>query len=272
MVSKKIKAFLREFTPKHHWHVGTSRANDTFFCLKWHYKESPNQFFKKMYTPLGNSTTSSYFERWNKIRHNYRDRRATYIEQIPYSDFIVFDKVLKSIPNNYQLHLANSSTIRYTQLFQLDPSLKVFCNRGTSGIDGSTSTALGASVYGKSPTLLITGDLSFFYDSNALWNDHIRKDFRIVLINNAGGGIFRILPGRKDTETYERFFETKHELNASKLCEMFKIEYSAVFNEDELQRELINFYGQSDFPRLLEIHTPRQLNNKILTDYFHFIS
>src|SRR5680860_1888307 len=86
-----------------------------------------------------------------------------------------------------------------------------FCNRGTSGIDGCTSTAVGSSIYAENPTLLISGDLSFFYDSNGLWNNYVRPDFRIILINNNGGGIFRILPGKEDTENFQRFFETAHQ-------------------------------------------------------------
>ena len=270
IVSKKIKAFLREYSPKYHWHIGTNKANDTFFCLSEHLEYSANLFLRKLYEPAI-KTPSEYFETWNKVRLRYRGKRELYLQRIPYSDFLAFDRILNSIPKKYQLQLANSSTIRYTQLFQLDSSLEVFCNRGTSGIDGSTSTAVGASVYYESPTLLITGDLSFFYDSNALWNDYLRPDFRIILINNGGGGIFRILPGRKDTEVYERFFETKHGLNASHLCKMFQLEYSVAQDEISLRNALMEFFEPSDFPRLLEVHTPRLVNNKILTDYFHFI-
>ncbi|PIB22987.1 2-succinyl-5-enolpyruvyl-6-hydroxy-3-cyclohexene-1-carboxylic-acid synthase [Maribacter sp. 4G9] len=271
VVSKKIKAFLREYAPDHHWHVGPTHANDTFFCLSKHFKVSPNAFFETMYSS-SKYGSSNYFQKWNTVRQKYRNLREDYLEQIPYSDFYVFDKILESVPKNYQLHLANSSTIRYTQLFELDSSLKVFCNRGTSGIDGSTSTALGASIHNESPTVLITGDLSFFYDSNALWNNYMRSDFRIILINNGGGGIFRILPGRKDSEMYERFFETSHELNASDLCKMFHIDYSTAKDGKSLQKVVKDFYKPADFPRLLEVQTPRLLNNKILTDYFHFIS
>ncbi|TLF44603.1 2-succinyl-5-enolpyruvyl-6-hydroxy-3-cyclohexene-1-carboxylic-acid synthase [Maribacter aurantiacus] len=271
VVSKKIKAFLREYTPKYHWHVGATKANDTFFCLGKHFEFSVNDFFGKLYDQNGKKS-SPYFEKWNRVKLQYMKGRKSYLNKIPYSDFLVFDKLLHSIPKYYQLQLANSSTIRYTQLFELDPTLQVFCNRGTSGIDGSTSTAMGASVYNESPTLLITGDLSFFYDSNALWNDYVRSDFRIILINNGGAGIFRILPGRKDTEAYERFFETKHALKASHLCEMFHVGYSTADDGNSLEQALEDFYKPSDFPKLLEVHTPRLINNKILTDYFHFIS
>jgi 2-succinyl-5-enolpyruvyl-6-hydroxy-3-cyclohexene-1-carboxylate synthase len=184
----------------------------------------------------------------------------------------VFYHVLKNIPKNYQLQLANSSAIRYAQLFETDDSIEVFCNRGTSGIDGSTSTAIGASIFYKHPTLLITGDLSFLYDSNGLWNTYLRPDFRIIVVNNQGGGIFRILPGNDETANFETYFETVHTLDAEQLCKMFNIGYDVVSKKEELIAKLHNFYLNSKRPQLLEIKTPREVNNKILMEYFDFIS
>ena len=180
----------------------------------------------------------------------------------------MFNVVLNSIPDNRQLQLANSSVVRYSQLFKINSSLKVFCNRGTSGIDGSTATAIGASLVDKEPTVLITGDISFFYDSNALWNAHIRKDFRIILINNSGGGIFRFIEGPQSTQALD-YFETPHELNASHLCTMFGFEYRLAVNVPDLKSELEDFYELSDKPIVLEIKTPRKVNDRILKDYFN---
>ena len=117
------------------------------------------------------------------------------------------------MPEYSQLQISNSSIIRYAQLFSIKDSVEVFCNRGTSGIDGSTSTAIGAAFASSKQTVFITGDLSFFYDSNGLWNDHIPPNFRIVLINNSGGGIFKIIPGPSTTNA-TKYFETPHCLTA----------------------------------------------------------
>ncbi len=271
IVSKKIKAFLRQYSPKYHWHVGEKRANDTFFCLDTHIKLPINTVLRGFYEE-DSAQEGFYFPYWNDIKQHYRQKREDYLQQVPFSDFTVFNTVLGSIPDAYQLQLANSSTIRYAQLFNIKESVQVFCNRGTSGIDGSTSTAIGASIHNKNPTLLITGDLSFFYDSNALWNNYLRKDFRIILVNNSGGGIFRILPGKEDSENFERFFETKHKLQATELCKMFGFDYGNAYDEGSLEQGLLAFFEVSEIPRLLEIQTPRLLNNKILMDYFHFIS
>lgn len=271
VVSKKIKTFLRTYQPKYHWHIDEIKAYNTYFSLSHHFKTNPNKFLKILLSK-NQSIKSDYFKIWNAIKTKYGLKRANYLEQIPFSDFLVFNHILKTVPKDYQVHLANSSAVRYAQLFDINPTLKLFCNRGTSGIDGSTSTAVGASIYESESTLLITGDLSFFYDSNALWINYIKKNFRIILINNSGGGIFRILPGVVDSENFSTFFETKHSMNAKYLCKQYGFEYISVADETSLQMGLTSFYNLSEQPKLLEIFTPRKLNDKILLGYFDFLS
>jgi len=174
---------------------------------------------------------------------------------------------MASIPGNSMLQLSNSSIIRYAQLFDVDPSVHVFCNRGTSGIDGSTSTAIGASVASKKQTILITGDISFLYDSNGLWNNYIPKSFRIIVVNNNGGGIFRFIPGPQTTNSLD-YFETPHGLTAKQLSAMYGFGYSAVENIESLENTLKNFYLVEDEPKLLEIFTPTTLNDTVLKSYF----
>lgn len=271
IVSKKIKAFLRQYKPKQHWHIDNKKAYDTYFCLTHHLKLDVNTFFHAFFD-LAENIESTYQEYWQKRKKSYEVKREEYLNKIPFSDLLAFNVLIKSIPNNYLVQLANSSTIRYAQLFDLKTSLRVFCNRGTSGIDGSTSTAIGASIYNEAPTLLVTGDLSFFYDSNGLWNTYIKPNFRVILINNDGGGIFRILPGKENTEKHETYFETTHGMDASHLCKMYNIEYVCAKDEDSLIDAVSAFYEKSDTPKLLEIKTPRLLNDKILLSYFDFIS
>ena len=271
VVSKKIKAFLREYKPEHHWHIDAHSDSNTFFALTHHFKLSVNDFFSQ-FLKLTQNVESNYFQFWNSFKKKYEAQRTEYLKNIPFSDLAVFKQVLENIPSNVQLQLANSSTIRYAQLFDLNPSAEVFCNRGTSGIDGSVSTAVGAAVVNGKQTVLITGDLSFLYDSNGLWNTNLKSDFRIILINNDGGGIFRILPGQEETPNFETYFETTHALSASHLCKMYELGYSEVNEMNEFKKELKTFYSPSNRPKLLEIKTPRLLNNKILIEYFDFIS
>jgi 2-succinyl-5-enolpyruvyl-6-hydroxy-3-cyclohexene-1-carboxylate synthase len=271
IVSKKIKAFLRKYKPQHHWHIHEKKAYDTFFGLTHHFKYPANSFLKSFLSKSINKD-SPYQKKWLSVKEHYSKRREVYLDEISFSDTLVFAHIVKSIPQDYMVQLANSSTVRYAQLFDMHPSVKVFCNRGTSGIDGSTSTAIGASLHQKEPTVLITGDLSFFYDSNGLWNKYIRPDFRIIVINNDGGGIFRILPGKEDTQNFEDYFETTHGLEAKNMCDLYQLHYQVAGNEIDLKKALNTFYDSSDRPKVLEIKTPRKLNDRILLAYFDFIS
>jgi 2-succinyl-5-enolpyruvyl-6-hydroxy-3-cyclohexene-1-carboxylate synthase len=121
------------------------------------------------------------------------------------------------------------------------------------------------------PTTLITGDLSFLYDSNGLWNNYIPKNFRIIVINNQGGGIFRILPGHKNSDNFETFFETTHNLTARHLCRMYGFTYKSVSKEKSLEYYLKEFFVEDDRPKLLEIFTPKDINDEVLLQYFEYL-
>ncbi|MDT0645967.1 2-succinyl-5-enolpyruvyl-6-hydroxy-3-cyclohexene-1-carboxylic-acid synthase [Zunongwangia sp. F260] len=270
IVSKKIKAFLRNHNPKQHWHVDPKKAYNTFFCLNKHFEVSVNSFFAH-FLPLTQKIDSDYAEYWKNTKKKRQARHEQYMDEIPYSDLKAMQFIVPAVPENYILHLGNSSTIRYAQLFKWKESLRIFCNRGTSGIDGSISTAVGAASLNKEPTLMIAGDLSFFYDSNALWNNYIPSNFRIIVLNNSGGGIFRILPGNKNTENFETYFETTHNLKAKSLCEMYGFEYEAASSSEETKEAIKHFFEASEQPKLLEIFTPRKVNDEVLLEYFSFM-
>ena len=271
IVSKKIKTFLRTNAPKTHWHIDPVSVNDTFFCLTKHFKCEVNTFFKSITSSDSFPLVSTYFETWNHVKIRRLKKHKKYLKSIPFSDFKAFDGILKQIPEHYMLQSGNSSTIRYLQLFELNKTLTVFCNRGTSGIDGSTSTAIGAATVSDKPTVFITGDLSFFYDSNALWNNYIPSNFRIIIINNRGGGIFRILPGNKNSKNFSTFFETNHELTAEPISKLFNFDYTSASSNKELETALENFYTLSSRPKLLEVFTPSSENDQILLSYFDFV-
>ena len=266
VVSKRIKAFLRKYKPTHHWHVDELRAYDTFGALTNHFETKINTFLSQLLTE---ETIESSYQ--SSIATIWKDRVAKhqeYTAKIPFSDFKVFDFICQNVPKNSQLQVSNSSAIRYLQLFDLDKSIQVFCNRGTSGIDGSTSTAIGAALTSDLPTMLITGDISFLYDSNALWNNYIPKNFKIILLNNSGGGIFRILPGHQETETFNTYFETSHQLNNSHLAKMYGLDYFEANDEMTLQQQYSAFLNQNEKPSILEVFTPEKENNGILLEFF----
>ena len=267
IVSKRVKAFLRKYKPSHHWHIDEHRAYDTFGILTKHFQVGPNEFFKQ-FLPFVKDIESDYKLSFQTIHKQRKIKHVEYLSQVPFCDLKAFESILSSLPNDIQLQISNSSAIRYAQLFDIEKSIEVFCNRGTSGIDGSTSTAIGAAVGGKKPTVLITGDVSFLYDSNALWNNYIPKNFKIILINNGGGGIFRILPGHQETETFNTFFETSHCLTAEHLAKMYQLDYTIASNEATLKRGLSQLYKQNEKPMILEVFTPTRENDKLLNDYF----
>lgn len=266
IVSKRIKAFLRKYSPAQHWHIDPLRAYDTFGVLTHHIKTQPNNFLQQLLSKT-TTTTSSYNSWMQQIKAERHIKHQQFIQQAPYSDFKILNQIARALPDGIQTHISNSAAIRYVQLFDMKPSVEVFCNRGTSGIDGSSSTAVGASVATKKPVVLISGDVSFFYDSNALWNNYIREDFKIIIINNAGGGIFRILPGHQKNEMFSTYFETSHQLNASHLAKMFDFAYFSAQNELETTLGLQNLFA-SDKKAILEIFTPTQINDAVLKNYF----
>lgn len=271
VVSKKIKAFLRKYKPLHHWHVDPYEAPDTYFSLSHHFKSDPLGFFNS-FLPHTSSVPSKYQGSWEVKREYIRERRGRYLDQTDFSDLLAYNSIFSSIPDNWQLQLSNSAAVRYSQLFDLKSSIPVFCNRGTSGIDGSTSTAIGAAVATKSATVLVSGDLSFLYDSNALWNAYIPDDFRIIVMNNQGGGIFRILPGLEEIEGFSTYFETAHDYGLEPLCRQFGLDHIMVSDLESLEAELENFFSKSSKARVLEVKTPALLNPKVLRNYFDFIS
>jgi 2-succinyl-5-enolpyruvyl-6-hydroxy-3-cyclohexene-1-carboxylate synthase len=270
VVSKRIKKFLRKHSPQKHFHISKNTAPDTYFCLTGQIKSQPLNILKEL---LSHKITvqSNYKNIWERRKEKVEEAHLAFIREAAYSDLSVYASLIKNLPQKGLLQLANSSVIRYAQLFKLPTGLKVFCNRGTSGIDGSTSTAIGAAVASTEQTTFITGDLSFFYDSNALWNNYIPSDFRIILINNGGGGIFRILPGPQTTKALD-YFEASHRLTAKHLCDMYQLDYTIVSDTDGLEKSLNTFFDNSNQPKLLEIKTPRTLNDKVLKDYFKILN
>ena len=269
IISKKIKSFLRNYKPRKHFHIGNNISKDSFYSGVEHINTTANKFFENIDL---NKSDSKYFEKWNQLDYSKLDLHNRYMKVINFSDLKVFEILTNWIPKKYNIQVANSTPIRYFQLFDLKNKNMMFANRGTSGIDGSTSTAIGSSVQNDSPVLLVTGDLSFFYDVNALWNKHIPKNFRIIIINNSGGGIFKILPGFKENNLFSEFIETQHNLSARLIAKMFNFNYTRVSTKFGLNLYLRTFFKNSKKPKILEIKTSSVKSTKILKEYFRYLS
>ena len=143
-------------------------------------------------------------------------------------------------------------------------SQEIISNRGTSGIDGSNSTAVGCAWTTKETVTLITGDLAFFYDRNAFWHNYPLHNLRIILLNNHAGGIFRLIEGPSQQAELEEFFETKQNLTAENLAKDFGFEYQLVRKDFEMETALKTFFNPSIQPKIIEIESRSEENVEIL--------
>ncbi|MBC7474747.1 MAG: 2-succinyl-5-enolpyruvyl-6-hydroxy-3-cyclohexene-1-carboxylate synthase, partial [Candidatus Sericytochromatia bacterium] len=169
----------------------------------------------------------------------------------------------------------NSMPIRYANYISADilkNNIQVNANRGTSGIDGTVSTSLGACLVSNKLTTIIVGDLAFFYDHNALWNNYIPANLRIIVMNNHGGGIFRILEGSGSLSELDKYFETENKLNAENTARDFNLDYIICNNYQDLDQSLKAFFSHSDKAKILEIETNSTFNTEVFNNFKLLIS
>lgn len=272
LISRHVKAFLRKYRPQEHWSIDRSdHPVDTFKVLTTQIALDAGVFFPALCDHV-KAEPSDYAIRWQQKKELSTIRHNRFAETVPWSDWKAFSMVLPSLPAGVSLQLGNSTPVRYAQLFEYLQVGRVDGNRGTSGIDGSTSTAIGAAALNAGMTILITGDMSFLYDSNALWNKYFTPRFKIIVMKNGGGGIFRFIPGPSDLAELEECFETEREVDIEGFAGLHGFQYLYADCEDELQSVLPGFYSISDRPTILEIRTPRYENAEILKEYFRKLS
>jgi len=271
IISKKIRFLFREKKPKRHWHIDNSNdLMDTFMSLTRQVVSKPVDFFR-VFNQHVNQLDVSYSAQWNNREHRLLELTEEFGSEAELSDFSALQRVHKSIPEHYQVHTGNSASVRYLLLYARR-NYDVFSNRGTSGIDGCTSTAIGSCVASEKDTLLISGDMAFLYDTNAFWHHHVPANFRVVVINNSGGGIFRIIKGPKESGIVEKQFEARHSVSAKGVCELHDLEYTKADSLEELGSALKEFYKPSKKAKVLEVFTPAEVNDVELQKYFRFLN
>ena len=265
VVSKRLKQLLRKHPPKEHWHVAADgQVADTFCSLTTVIEMDPFEFLEKIAYLLENKPCE-YPKRWEQLSKQMAE------PDFAFSEMAAIGKVLKTLPTDAVLHLANSSTVRYAQLFQIPDSVEVCCNRGTSGIEGSLSTALGYAWASDKLNFVLIGDLSFFYDMNALWCNHLRGNLRIMLLNNGGGEIFQSLPGLKMEARTHRFVTALHQTKAEGWAQERGFDYTAVHTMEELDAALSDFMqaDQQGNPKFMEVFTDKAEDVRLLKEYYH---
>lgn len=274
VVSKRVKNFLRNHKPLMHWKVGFSFPYmDTYQSLSHSFQVAPHEFFKTLNKLVYERSKSNFAGKWRQIDQLNKHKASEFLKSVPFSDLQVFHKALDVLPERMHLHMGNSSVVRYCQLFDPISSVSYWCNRGTSGIDGSTSTAAGAAFVSPDQMhVLVTGDVSFFYDSNGLWNSYLGRNLRILLINNGGGGIFRIIPGPAQSPKLEKYFEARHDFAARGICDSYRLEYDFATSNDNLDSKLEKLFAEDiNGTCLLEVFTQDAENSQVLESFFKFI-
>lgn len=269
LVSRMIKAFLRKNRPAAHWHVGmTGTTVDCMQSLTKRIMVEPDVFFRQFSGVFRSVGESGFRDLWRTLDGKGRQRHDAYLAQAEWSDLKAFSLLLPALPEGCRLQLSNGTAIRYAQLFGDRFSADNFCNRGVSGIDGSTSTALGASLAYCGMTVLVTGDMSFSYDLSGLASAYNSSRFKIVVIQNGGGGIFRFIKSTSCLPELEKYFEVHREVPVSRYADAFGFAYFEASDERSLQRALPGFFGESQRPAILAVRTDNGTSAETLIQYF----
>ncbi len=166
-----------------------------------------------------------------------------------------------------EFHYANSMAVRLGNIYS---NRYIHVNRGVNGIEGSLSTAVGFAARSRVPVFCVIGDLSFFYDQNALWNRCLSPRLRILLLNNGGGGIFKTLPGLKESAACNTFVAAAHHTTAEGICLENDVTYLAAHNDMELV-DALNQLTDPDArrPMVLEVFTDANEDKRVLDSYYY---
>ena len=265
IVSNKMKQYLRTYPPRETWHLSPDPTVVDLFCSLTEQIIAPvGPFLETLAQSLAGLASSPYAGHW-------RER----IDRLPsptprYSSLAVVGSLLSHLPEEpCVLHLANSSSVRYAELFRKTRRLLTLCNRGTSGIEGSLSTALGfARQRAEERHFIVIGDLSFFYDLNALGLPEVGSNVRVLLLNNQRGSIFQSLPTLEMDRLSQRYITAEHQLQAQGWAESCGWEYLSVHEASELEETITYFVGPAERPRLLEAFVSSEDEIAELQTYF----
>ena len=262
IISKTLKQLLRSHPPKQHWHITENGyCADPFFSEPQVLQMNPLDFFKqfKKYLP---QTPSDYVSNIGLDIETVKPK----IKWSEFGELSALQDVLCSLPEKLVLNLSNSMTIRNISFLgeYLKDQWSIYGNRGVSGIDGCTSTAVGmAIVQAELPHFLITGDVAFFYDINAFWHSYSIPNFKVILMNNSGGGIFDIIDGPSQLPELNPYIKTPHHHNAKDIAQHFNLNYFCA-NDSNSLKEALKAFLESETCSFLEIQTDSINNQSII--------
>ncbi len=272
ILSRMIKQFLRDAKNIDHWHLAeSSRSIDCFMNLTRRIECERTNFFEKMsehYAQAAQPNTA-YLKAWLAKKSEARLKILDFFKECPWSDFYAIGRLLKIIPRKWNLQLSNGTSVRYAQLFDYSAIKSIECNRGVSGIDGATSTAVGAHIYYDDNTLLITGDMSAQYDIGALALKEITPRFKMAVLNNKGGGIFRYIKSTSKLDECEQCFSAMINLPLRQLAEAYGFAYFEATDKISLDKSFGLFAAEDRRPAILNIITPPDVNTETLNKFFN---
>lgn len=272
LVSRFVKAWLRKMPHAAHWMVGHSHTTvDCFQSLTTRIEAAPAPFFRQLGGALRkHDLPQGYSSEWQRLNKLSKKAHSLFLESKSesWSDLKAFSVISRRIPAGYNVHFSNGTPIRYAQLFPAPQANSCWCNRGVSGIDGCTSTAIGSAIVAAPPTLLISGDMSFSYDIGALACHEIPDSFRAIVINNSGGEIFRFIPTTRNLPERERYFSAPPALQLSDLARAYGFSCSRVSDMAAIENGLTWLFNHKG-KAMLEIITPPEINSRILTEYLN---
>ncbi len=257
LVSARMKQFLRDLPPKAHWSLGEHHNTvDTFRVLSRRIETSPAVFLRQLGGMLRrrkpHGEAANYALMWKGEALRALADRFEAATTAPWSEFKAFHVLSKKLPATANLFLSNGMPVRYADLFSLRGHA-CYGNRGVSGIEGCTSTAIGASLPYGGMTILVTGDLSMTYDLGALATRLMPERMRIIVIDNGGGGIFRFVSTTRRLSERERFWCADTSLPVEGLAKAFGLGYFEASSEAELHRELPKFLSPQAGASILRI-------------------
>ena len=268
LVSRRLKRFLRENRPEEHWRLDAGgHIVDTMQSLTRHIRLASSDFFAAV-SPYWQPAACEYRDLWRALREEAARRHDAFLSSAAWSDLTAFSLLMPALPAGAAVQLSNGMTVRYAQLFEYPQVFRSDGNRGTSGIDGSLSTAVGAAIASNRLTVCIIGDMSFLYDAAALATGDLPPNLRIVVICNGGGGIFRTLAGVSELSESETCFETVRRVDVEGYARLHGIDFYRAADAASLRNLLPRFFQETGRVVILAIETPRLLNAEVLKAYF----
>lgn len=264
-IKNRMAPFKSQFE---HWHVSAKgEISDPFKCLPNVVECSPQTFFEKFAELAVECERHDYYKQWEVFYKRIGNNGSLNEEPITYSSMYATQQYLANIPANSLLHIANSNSIRLSNYFDVDPSVVIYGNRGTHGIDGSMSAFIGQAHVSQKLSFLVIGDLSFFYDMNALWNQYVGNNIRILVCNNSGGAIFHTYPSTKNVPTLDDHIAAEHHTSVKAWAESRGFKYLAATNKNELDERLPDLMVQkSESPVIMEVFTDKDVDAQCIMD------